>query len=115
MDDDARECVERELRLLEPEVRRDAARLLELLHPDFFEYGPSGRIWTRATVASGTADTRVAIQARDVQTRRLGPEAFLVTYLSDDEGRVALRSSTWVREGTEWLLYFHQGTLVAEE
>jgi ribonuclease HI len=44
---------------------------------------------------------------------RLGPDAILVTFRSDDQGRRALRSSVWVRDReTGWVLRFHQGTLV---
>jgi len=31
--------------LLQPQVRNDPERLLSLLHPDFSEYGSSGRVW----------------------------------------------------------------------
>lgn len=113
MDADAKSVVEREQLLLQAPVRRDGERLLALLHPDFFEYGSSGRVWDRSSVAATTADSVGPIEARDVQARRLGPDAFLVTYTSHDAGRVALRSSTWLRHEEEWLLLFHQGTLVA--
>jgi hypothetical protein len=110
VDADAKTVVERELLLLHPDVRRHGARLLTLLHPDFFEYGSSGRVWDRRSVAATTEDSVEPIEARDVRARRLGPDAFLVTYTSDDAGRVALRSSTWLRHEDEWLLLFHQGT-----
>ena len=114
MDEDAKAVVERELLLLQPDVRRDAARLLALLHPDFLEYGSSGRVWDRTSVAAATVGTVAPIEASDMDAHRLGPDAFLVTYKSDDAGRVALRSSTWLRNGGEWLLRFHQGTLLTQ-
>ncbi|GAC1611560.1 MAG: hypothetical protein NVS3B26_25650 [Mycobacteriales bacterium] len=113
MDADAKSVVEREQLLLQPAVRRDGVRLLSLLYPDFFEYGASGRVWDRSSVAATTVDSTEPIEARNDQARRLGPDAFLVTYTSDDAGRVALRSSTWMRHQDEWLLLFHQGTLIA--
>lgn len=39
---------------------------------------------------------------------------FLVTYTSDGVGRVALRSSICLRNDGEWLLRFHQGTVLAQ-
>lgn len=39
-----------ELRLLDAEVRRSPERLGALLHPDFYEFGSSGRLWDRAAV-----------------------------------------------------------------
>jgi len=114
MDPDGALVVERELLLLRAAVRRDPERVLELLHPDFAEYGSSGRVWDRSTVAAVTADTPRDIEATGLQARRLGPDAVLVTYTSHDGERRALRSSTWVREGGQWLLLFHQGTLLTD-
>ena len=88
--------------------------MLALLHPDFREYGASGRIWDRASIAATPPRPVQPIRVIDIQAHRLGPDAFLVTYTSDDVGRVALRSSTWLRHGGEWLLRFHQGTLLAQ-
>lgn len=114
MDETLTEVVELELLLLRPEVRNDPQRLLSVLHPDFFEYGASGRVWHRDAVAEATSGTEKAIEATNVAARRVGHDAVLVTYRSDSGGRRALRSSTWVREGGRWLLLFHQGTLTHE-
>lgn len=113
MDEDAKAVVEREMSLLTPDVRRDPERVLALLHEDFVEFGASGRVWDRMSILSVTTDTLDSIEARDLRVHRLGLDAFLVTYVSNSEGRIALRSSTWIREAGTWLLRFHQGTLVA--
>jgi hypothetical protein len=113
MDDDVDEVVSRELLLLEPHVRNDPHHVLRLLHDDFYEYGASGRVWTRASVTTATTGTREPILAANLEARRLGPDAILVTYASETGGRRALRSSTWVRHHGSWLLLFHQGTVVA--
>ena len=113
MDEAAATVVERELLLLSPEVRLAPDRVLQLLHPDFVEFGSSGRIWDRGSVAAVTATSAYGISTDDVLARPLGPDAVLVTYRSRLNGRAALRSSTWVREGEEWLLLFHQGTPLA--
>jgi ribonuclease HI len=115
VDEDAKAVVELELLLLQPVVRRDPARIMALVHQDFAEYGSSGRVRDRSSITDTVAEAVEPIQARDVRAHRLGPDAFLVTYRSEDAGRVALRSSTWLRHGGEWLLRFHQGTLLAEE
>lgn len=114
VDETLAEVVELELLLLQPEVRNDARRLLSFLHPDFFEYGASGRVWQRHAVAEATSETHEAIEATRVGARRVGQDAVLVTYRSEASGRRALRSSTWVREDGRWLLLFHQGTLTDE-
>ena len=111
VDEELADVIGLELLLLEPAVRNDPERLLALLHADFSEHGASGRVWTRRSVAAATAGTSAPIVATDVVARRLGVDAVLVTYRSNAEGRRALRSSTWVREGERWQLLFHQGTL----
>lgn len=116
MDDDLRAVIDRELALLEPDVRHDPERVRALLHPDFVEFGASGRIWDRTSVAAATAETTnegtpTAIEAADLRARRLGPDAVLLTYRTMTPDRTALRCSTWIRDaGGPWLLLFHQGT-----
>jgi len=111
-DGDEQEVVERELALLDPAVRRDPERVRALLHPDFVEFGASGRVWDRNSIAAVTSGTVERIAATEFTTARLGPDAVLLTYRSDAAGRRALRSSVWVREPQAgWLLRFHQGTL----
>jgi hypothetical protein len=111
-DGDEQEVIERELALLDPAVRRDPRRVRALLHPDFMEYGASGRIWDRDSIAAVTSGTEQPIAAEGMRSTRLGPEAILLTYRSDDAGRRALRSSVWLRDtDAGWLLRFHQGTL----
>lgn len=109
-DEELAQVIRLELLLLEPDVRGDSERLPSLLHPDFCEYGASGRVWTRESVAEATSGTERP-QVSAVEARRLGADAVLVTYRSATAGRSALRSSTWVRDSDRWLLLFHQGTL----
>ena len=58
--DDVQSVVERELVLLQPAVRRDAAQALALLPPEPVEHGASGRVWDRCSIhgALGGADER---------------------------------------------------------
>ena len=114
VDEDVEAVVMRELSLLTLDVRSDPTRLLALLHRDFMEYGASGRVWDRTSILSITIGDVEQIGATEVRAHRLGPDAVLVTYVSDSGGRVALRSSTWLREAGTWLLRFHQGTLIAQ-
>lgn len=115
VDDDLRLVVEREHLLLQADVRRDTRRVLSLLHPDFKEHGSSGQVWDRSSVAEAMSSATENIGMSNVEARRLGDDAVLVTYRSEGGDRRALRSSTWVRDKNEaWLLLFHQGTLVAD-
>jgi hypothetical protein len=102
--------IERELVLLDPAVRRDAQRLRAFLHPEYTEFGASGRIWDRTSIAEVTSGIDEPITATDMAGRWVGPDAVLLTYRSHTSGRQALRSSIWRRDQGEWLLLFHQGT-----
>jgi hypothetical protein len=98
------------------ETRYDRDYLRQVLHPDFFEFGRSGRAWSRDdTLASapGAIDARLA----DFAVHRLGDDAVLVTYTSyvrHEQVDVGRRSSVWVRAGSSWQLRFHQGTPVQD-
>jgi hypothetical protein len=112
VDVDVATVVQCELALLLPEIRRDPERMRALLHPDFVEYGSSGRVWDRESIGAVSADPE-PISAADFLARRVGPDAVLLTYTSTRAGRDALRSSMWIRDsGDTWLLLFHQGTPV---
>jgi hypothetical protein len=108
--------VSSELRLLKPEVRRSAADVDRLLHPDFSEFGASGRRWDRVAMiaAIGNELTNGDIPTvSEMNGVRLSDAVVLVTYVTDRPDRRARRSSIWrkVEDGT-WRLYFHQGTVV---
>ena len=110
MDADVDRVMEREMALLDPEVRRDPERVRGFLHPDFLEFGASGRVWDRTSIAEVSSGIDETITATEMTPRRLAPDVILLTYHSHGPGREALRSSIWVRTNGEWLLRFHQGT-----
>jgi hypothetical protein len=119
LDEDVQMAIELELRLLQPEVRSSAAELEKLLHPDFFEFGASGKKWGRSQTISALASRRlpgedVPVAASDITGTRLADDVIHVTYLSLRGQRRARRSSIWCRTGTRWRLYFHQGTLAQD-
>lgn len=111
-----REVMDREIRLLDPGVRRSAAEVEGLLHPDFVEFGSSGRQWTRNEMLSAiggelTGDEPPATY--DMRAVRLADSVVHVTYVSVHANRHVRRSSLWCgSEDGEWGLYFHQGTVI---
>jgi hypothetical protein len=111
-DGQLREVVRREQQLLDPASRADGDLVARLLHPDFVEYGASGRIWERQTsLAALAADPGVSGPASGFEAVRLADDVVLVTYRISGE-RASLRSSVWVRDPRAgWRLRFHQGTL----
>jgi len=102
---------ELERELLGPLVRGDIGRTAVLLHPDFMEFGSSGRVWTRDAMMMALEEdpgerTDIEIMGAD----RIGTGAVLLTYRSFARSGTTLRSSLWVLDGGRWRLRFHQGT-----
>ncbi|MFJ7336980.1 DUF4440 domain-containing protein [Streptomyces sp. NPDC101110] len=111
-------AMEGELALLTPEIRCSPERVGALLHPEFHEFGASGRHWGRAAIIASLAATtepagrRVAVSAlRGVQ---LAPDLVHLTYDTEYDGSHAHRSSLWRRTEGRWLLWFHQATPFSE-
>lgn len=113
-DDELAEVVRRECALLDPGVRADPKQVRALLHPDFLEFGSSGRVWDVAsTIPALAADPAVDAEASDFAPVRLGPDIVLLTYRLVGSP-TTLRSSVWVRDTGEWRMRFHQGTRVPD-
>jgi hypothetical protein len=82
------------------------------------EFGASGRRWGRMSLLSSlpTESSQTApITASDISAVLIAPNIVHVIYVSDDRGRRALRSSLWLWTTAGWRLYFHQGTLTADD
>lgn len=100
------------------ETRCNLARLGDLLHPDFEEYGRSGRRYSRAEIldAFQAGGELTPIVAWDFALARLGDGVGLLTYQSahvgpsGDRQKHTLRSSLWMRTAIGWQMRFHQGT-----
>jgi len=117
-----KETIQRELVALEREFlsgpgRRNAERLVQLLHPDFVEFGRSGTVYSYADVlVQLSAEEAPAIHAQDFQLRILSDTHALLTYRTAHIGedgeleRHTLRASLWQRDPEGWRVAFHQGT-----
>lgn len=101
------------------ETRFDDAYMDQLLAPDFFEFGRSGRIYQREdTIGVPPQDIDAKLPLRDFQIHPIDQDTVLATYVSEviygEETEVANRSSLWSKSGGAWRLRFHQGTPVTE-
>jgi hypothetical protein len=115
-DDDVSEVITKELALLEPATRANPDVTVEFLHEEFREFGASGRIWDRsAIVAALAAAPGTGAVAEDMRAVRLAPHVVLLTYVARRPDRASLRSSLWIRDGSQWRLLFHQGTPCRDE
>jgi hypothetical protein len=107
-----------EERLLQPNVRRSAAEVSELLANEFIEFGSSGRIFDkRHIIASLQMEPTVRRSLLDFKTSVLAPGVVLVTYRTIRQGAVpgeqpihSFRSSIWKLIDDRWQMLFHQGT-----
>ena len=83
------------------------------------EFGASGRRWDRMSLLSSlpteSSSQTAPITASDISAVLIAPNIVHVIYVSDDRGRRALRSSLWLWTTAGWRLYFHQGTLTADD
>jgi len=113
-DKDVQLVIDLELRLLQPLVRASPAEVDKLLHPDFIEFGASGRMWDRAEMITSLACEQpggeAPVTASEITAVRLADDVVHVTYVSQRGQRYARRSSIWRRTGEGWRIYFHQGT-----
>jgi hypothetical protein len=108
--------LERELH--EPVVRRNVRRLRELLHPSFVEIGRSGYRIDLADVLRDlpTEGGNGSIVAEGFELLRPSEGVAILLYRSAHrspsgvDSRHSMRSSTWVCEGGEWRMVYHQGT-----
>ena len=110
--------------LLRPEIRLNREALLNILAPDFCEFGSSGRVYSRDEIVNALqAESQRHISIADFSANVLGEAVALATYrahqseASDSASAKApvtsLRSSIWVLRDSRWQLLFHQGTRVA--
>ena len=109
---------ELEASLLTNAVRKDAARVAELLAEEFCEFGSSGAAYTKAEIIKSLQTGEdVRLTMKEFVCRLVAEGVALVTYRSEraeDGGEViaALRSSLWVWRAGRWQMVFHQGTRV---
>jgi hypothetical protein len=106
-----------DLRVLEESLwrsatRYDAAHVARVFHPDFLEFGQSGRTWTLATMAMTGSEISVELPLPHHRVELVSPDVALATYRSRqlDGSGTAHRSSVWLRTPAGWQLRFHQGT-----
>jgi hypothetical protein len=122
-DEDVRFVIQRELSLLRPDADASTAQVEALLHPDFCEVAASGHrlerrevivaLGRRAPCAPGNgagSPAGASAAVSGLTGTRLSSTVILVSYISDQDGQRARRSSIWLKTGPSWRRYFHQGT-----
>jgi hypothetical protein len=113
--DGIRLVIAREMQLLDPATRGSAPELDVLLHPDFVEFGASGRWWSRHdAVTAMPSEPRQVDEPVTVPSEMTGvyvaENAVLLTYVRQRGTGRSQRSALWLRTETGWHVRFHQGT-----
>jgi hypothetical protein len=103
--------------LLQPNVRKFAAEVSQLLAAEFIEFGSSGRIFDKQQIIASLQMEPTAHRALlDFNTSALAPGVVLVAYRAVRQGGTgeppiySLRSSIWKLIDGRWQMMFHQGT-----
>lgn len=102
MDEEQAEVVRRELMLHQPKHRVRPADVRALLHPDFVEFGASGRRWDAAsTTASLATEDPLAppIEATELTPTRLADDVVLLIHRSAAGAGIAPQLSLDARPG----------------
>ena len=104
-----------EIELLTSAVRRDSARLAELLHPEFVEVGHSGRLWSRDETIAALAHEpgRKTPATSEWALHSVAPGLTLVTYVVSGPEGDSRHSSLWVMRDGKLQIRFHQGTFIS--
>lgn len=89
--------------------------------PGYWEVGASGRRYSRDFILEWLSQTppvdaaSAGWQCSDHALRRLGPDAYLMTYVLRQGERVTRRATIWQSTAEGWRILYHQGTIVTAE
>jgi hypothetical protein len=102
------------------ETRFDRALMEATFAPEFFEFGRSGRRYSRAEMMFGAGDAEeIDATLHALTVTDLSDTIALVTYISEVRHPAgtewANRASIWDRSSGHWQLRFHQGTPLHED
>lgn len=112
--EDAKNLNQLEEALWRSETRFDLSFQEKVFAPDFFEFGRSGRRYTREQmVRTESQPIRAKLPLQDFHIHVLDEKNVLITYISEvqyEELERANRCSVWSKAKDGWQLRFHQGT-----
>ena len=107
-----KELIALEESLWKDETRFDTVYMENILHPDFFEFGRSGRIYERShTIYVPRSDINAIFPLKDLTFHQVSQDTILITYKSRvqyETLEIGNRSSLWVKIDGVWKLRFHQ-------
>lgn len=98
------------------ETRGNFTYMNQVLHPEFLEYGKSGRVYNKEEILK---DMDVQINSvfpfPNLNVKQVDDNTYLVTYQSVLQNgatrEICNRSSIWISNGEKLQIIHHQGTL----
>lgn len=98
------------------DTRFDRVYMEGVLHPEFVEFGCSGKIYSRDDTLTIPSQ---AIHAKlmNIKVLRLADNVCQITYVSEvqyETVQLCNRSSIWVNTDDRWQIIFHQGTPIPQ-
>lgn len=94
-----------------PKTRFDQNYMNKVLAPDFFEFGRSGKTYSREdTLAIAPQPINAVLPLKNFVIHAIEINVVLITYISQIEHEMGNRSSIWSKGKDGWQLRFHQGT-----
>ncbi len=89
------------------------------IHDEFREFGKSGMLFKKSSIVEflSNLDTDRDIEIIDFGIKKINDDLIMANYISNEKdlGIHALRTSVWVKDGVDWKIYFHQGTVTEAE
>jgi len=115
-EEDFEKLKKREESLWIAKTRFDNDYMEQILAPDFFEFGRSGKTYQRSdTLSHEYREINATLPLKNFKIHPVSDDTVLITYISevqDETLEIGNRSSLWIKTPTGWQLRFHQGTIV---
>jgi hypothetical protein len=88
-----------------------------MMDPEFWEVGASGKIYSRKfvlnTLAARAPDpSETSWNVSDFQAREIAENLYLATYTLAQGARITRRATLWRKTPAGWKILYHQGTMV---
>jgi hypothetical protein len=117
----ARELRDREPIFHRPERGTSRSDFEAMTVIDYWEVGASGTIYDRQACldeltrryADQTYDPMAGLEVTDFAVREAGKDVWLATYGLRQGERDTRRVSVWRQAGADWILIYHQGTVIS--
>lgn len=112
------ELLQREPIFHRPEFGTSRAEFEEMMAPEFWEVGASGRRYSREVVldtleSRGSTPGEERWTKEDAHCQRLSPDTYLLTYTLKQGTRITRRATIWRDCAGAWKIVYHQGTIVS--